>query len=86
MPTMTEYLQRANDTLVTIIQVETKEALEAVDEIAAVDGVDALFIGPFDLGKSDSTNSSTDSPSGAIANTVYFVKATTSAIRSSMGS
>lgn len=34
-----------------IVQIETKEALEAVDEIAAVDGVDVLFIGPFDLGK-----------------------------------
>lgn len=51
MPTLTEYLQQANDTLVTIIQIETKEALDAVDDIAAVDGVDALFLGPFDLGK-----------------------------------
>ena len=49
-PTFTEYLQQANDTLVTMVQIETKEALAAVDEIAAVDGVDVLFIGPFDLG------------------------------------
>jgi 4-hydroxy-2-oxoheptanedioate aldolase len=50
IPTFTEYLQQANDTLVTMVQIETKEALDAVDEIAAVDGVDVLFIGPFDLG------------------------------------
>lgn len=34
-----------------MVQIETKEALEAVDEIAAVKGVDVLFVGPFDLGK-----------------------------------
>lgn len=50
IPTFTEYLQQANDTLVTMVQIETQEALDAVDEIAAVDGVDVLFIGPFDLG------------------------------------
>ncbi|KJZ76602.1 hypothetical protein HIM_03938 [Hirsutella minnesotensis 3608] len=50
MPTFTEYLQQANDALLTIVQIETQEALEAVDQIAAVDGIDALFIGPFDLG------------------------------------
>lgn len=34
-----------------MVQIETKEALEAVDEIAAVEGIDVLFVGPFDLGK-----------------------------------
>lgn len=55
MPTFTEYLQQANDTLLTMVQIETSEALEAVDEIAAVDGVDVLFIGPFDLGNAPFT-------------------------------
>lgn len=32
-----------------LLQVETTRALECVDELARVDGVDALFIGPFDL-------------------------------------
>jgi len=45
-----EYMQQANDGLVTIVQIETKEALENVDAIAAVNGIDVLFIGPFDLG------------------------------------
>jgi 4-hydroxy-2-oxoheptanedioate aldolase len=48
IPTMTEYLKHANDTLVVMVQIETKEALEAVEEIAPL--VDVLFIGPFDLG------------------------------------
>ncbi|KAI0477970.1 Pyruvate/Phosphoenolpyruvate kinase-like domain-containing protein [Xylaria cf. heliscus] len=50
IPTMTEYLQHANESLLTIVQIETQEALDAVEEIAAVPGIDVLFIGPFDLG------------------------------------
>jgi len=46
----TDYLQQANDALLTIVQIETKEALENVDAIAAVPGIDILFVGPFDLG------------------------------------
>ncbi|KDN61225.1 putative HpcH/HpaI aldolase/citrate lyase family protein [Colletotrichum sublineola] len=49
-PSMTEYLQQANDSLLTMVQIETKEALESVEDIAAVEGIDVLFIGPFDLG------------------------------------
>jgi 4-hydroxy-2-oxoheptanedioate aldolase len=49
-PSMTEYLQQANDSLLTMVQIETQEALDSVEEIAAVDGIDVLFIGPFDLG------------------------------------
>ncbi|KAI1330928.1 HpcH/HpaI aldolase/citrate lyase family protein [Xylariaceae sp. FL0255] len=49
-PTMTEYYQKANQSLLTMVQIETQEALDAVEEIAAVDGIDVLFIGPFDLG------------------------------------
>ncbi|PNP43734.1 hypothetical protein TGAMA5MH_04015 [Trichoderma gamsii] len=46
-----DYLNGANENVLTMVQIETKEALEAVDEIAAVKGVDVLFVGPFDLGK-----------------------------------
>lgn len=45
-----QYLREANDAIVTIVQIETREALENIQEIAAVDGVDVLFVGPFDLG------------------------------------
>ncbi|KAH8881259.1 Phosphoenolpyruvate/pyruvate domain-containing protein [Thozetella sp. PMI_491] len=48
MPSMSEYLQQANDSLLVMVQIETQEALDAVDEIAPL--VDVLFIGPFDLG------------------------------------
>lgn len=38
-----------NDDIVGIFQIESPSALEAADEIAAVDGVDVLFVGPADL-------------------------------------
>ncbi|KAF1915181.1 Pyruvate/Phosphoenolpyruvate kinase-like domain-containing protein [Ampelomyces quisqualis] len=47
---LTYYLQNANSTLLTIVQIETASALEHVREVAALPGVDCLLIGPFDLG------------------------------------
>jgi 4-hydroxy-2-oxoheptanedioate aldolase len=47
---LAHYLQHANSSLQTIVQVETKSALESVEDIAAIPGVDCLLIGPFDLG------------------------------------
>lgn len=41
-----------NDDIVGIVQIESPGALEAADEIAAVDGVDVLFVGPADLSHS----------------------------------
>ncbi len=46
------YHSRAEEELCLIVQVETAEALSRIPEIAAVDGVDALFIGPADLAAS----------------------------------
>jgi 4-hydroxy-2-oxoheptanedioate aldolase len=43
------YRKAADDTLLIICQIETATAVDAIAEIAAVDGVDALFVGPFDL-------------------------------------
>jgi len=44
-----DYLATANDSLLLAIQVETAEGLANIDEIAAVEGVDLIFIGPGDL-------------------------------------
>ena len=43
------YFAEANANLLTIVQIETAEAVENAEEIAAVEGVDVLFIGPLDL-------------------------------------
>ncbi|ELQ42473.1 2,4-dihydroxyhept-2-ene-1,7-dioic acid aldolase [Pyricularia oryzae Y34] len=47
-PSMTTYLQSANSSLLTMVQIETREALERVAEIAPL--VDVVLVGPFDLG------------------------------------
>lgn len=46
------YLQGANEQICVLAQVETTVALSEIDEIAAVDGVDGIFIGPSDLSAS----------------------------------
>ncbi len=43
------YRRAADDNLLIACQIETATAVDAIGEIAAVDGVDVLFVGPFDL-------------------------------------
>ena len=45
----TDYLKRANDETCVIVQLETPGAVDRLAEIAAVPGVDALFVGPGDM-------------------------------------
>jgi 4-hydroxy-2-oxoheptanedioate aldolase len=44
-----EYYRHAHERLLAVIQIETPEAVQNADEIAATDGVDVLFVGPTDL-------------------------------------
>ena len=43
------YIEKANTSLINIIQIETKMSLENVEEIASISGVDCLWVGHFDL-------------------------------------
>jgi 4-hydroxy-2-oxoheptanedioate aldolase len=45
----TSALDRANDEVLGIVQIESTQAVAAADEIASIDGVDVLFVGPRDL-------------------------------------
>ena len=47
-----QYLHEANERICLLVQVETAEAMAQIDAIAAVDGVDGVFIGPADLSAS----------------------------------
>jgi len=42
-------LDRADEEILVVVQIESAAAVAAADEIAAIDGVDVLFIGPRDL-------------------------------------
>ena len=44
-----QYYKESKENILGIIQIETVEALNHLDEIAALEGVDVLFIGPADL-------------------------------------
>lgn len=44
-----EYVKTANESIVTIVQIENKRGLENAAGIAATNGVDAVFVGPADL-------------------------------------
>ena len=46
------YVERANRETLVVIQVETQEAVDAIDDYLGVDGVDVLFLGPTDLSQS----------------------------------
>jgi 4-hydroxy-2-oxoheptanedioate aldolase len=46
---MKDYFRNANEMTLAIAMIETREALDHVSAIAAVDGVDGLLVGPFDL-------------------------------------
>ena len=44
-----DYAQRAHDEICVLVQVETQAALDSIEAICAIDGVDGVFIGPADL-------------------------------------
>jgi 4-hydroxy-2-oxoheptanedioate aldolase len=44
-----DYAKRAHEELCVLVQVETQQALDNLEGIAAVEGVDGVFIGPADL-------------------------------------
>ena len=47
--TTADYLARANGLFTTIAMIETHQAVDNVEAIAATDGIDGLFVGPNDL-------------------------------------
>lgn len=49
---MTEYVGRANDETLVVLQIESREGVANLDAILAVPGIDVVFIGPMDLSQS----------------------------------
>jgi 4-hydroxy-2-oxoheptanedioate aldolase len=46
---LAEYIADANQQTLVVVQIETREALERVDEFVELSGVDVIFVGPMDL-------------------------------------
>jgi len=47
-----DYLKTADEEILVIAQIETKEAVENIEDIVSVDGIDVTYIGPADLSAS----------------------------------
>ena len=47
-----EYYERANKDLIVMVAIETPEGVDNIDQIASVEGLDGIFIGPADLSTS----------------------------------
>ncbi|WP_047152786.1 HpcH/HpaI aldolase family protein [Aneurinibacillus tyrosinisolvens] len=47
-----DFVQSENDRVITIVQIETEQAIRNLDEIIGVEGVDLFYIGPMDLSQS----------------------------------
>ena len=46
------YVERANRETMVVIHIETAEAVDAIEDYIAIDGIDVLFLGPTDLSQS----------------------------------
>ena len=44
-----DYVSHANEDVLVVVMAESREAVENIHEILAVDGVDGVFIGPYDM-------------------------------------
>lgn len=62
MVPLADYMRHANENTLVILQVEDPEAIEQIDRIAAVDGVDVVFVGPGDLSQGLGIPGQTDHP------------------------
>lgn len=57
-----EYIKHANEQSMVVIQIETVKAIEEIEAMVSVPGVDAAFIGPNDLSQSYGVPGSSDDP------------------------
>lgn len=60
--TFQDYVSTANNGIAVIIQIEHIDAVNHIEEIAAVKGIDGWFVGPFDLSASMGKPGSTTAP------------------------
>jgi 2-keto-3-deoxy-L-rhamnonate aldolase RhmA len=65
--TLADYVKAANDATLIAVQIEDREAIDNLDEIIQVDGIDVFFIGPSDLSQSMGFPGNPKEPSVAAA-------------------
>ena len=62
VPSAVEYMKKANDESILMIQIESPKGVENIEKLLDVEGIDVAFIGPNDLSQSMGIMGQTDSP------------------------
>ena len=75
IPTHQAYLENANNDTLAIAMIETRSAQAALDEILAVDGIDAVFVGPSDFSIALSNGAHVDPHNSAMLEAAQSVAA-----------
>ena len=57
-----DYFRKANEETMVIIHIEGAEGVSNIDEILSVDGIDIIFLGPYDLSQSLGVPGQVDHP------------------------
>jgi len=70
-----DYFEHANDTIVTFAMIETAQALDNLDAILSVEGLDAIYIGPSDLSISLGCRPDFDNPEPKAAQAIDHILA-----------
>ena len=70
-----DYTDHANETVVTMAMIETRQALENLEQILTVEGLDAVFVGPSDLSQSFGYGPGTDRSEPAVVEAIDIVLA-----------
>ena len=68
-----DYPQRADDTIVRFAMIETAQALDNLDAILSVEGIDAIYIGPSDLSISLGCRPDFDNPEPKAAQAIEHI-------------
>jgi len=68
-----DYWKYANETILTIAMIETQQALDNLDEILKTPGLDAIYVGPSDLGLSLGHQPMADPTAPKVMDAIKFI-------------
>jgi 4-hydroxy-2-oxoheptanedioate aldolase len=71
-----DYWKHANDTVLTIAMIETQQALDNLPSILATPGLDAIYVGPSDLGLSLGHQPMADPTAPKVMDAIKYIIAT----------
>ncbi|MFC4295965.1 HpcH/HpaI aldolase/citrate lyase family protein [Novosphingobium tardum] len=72
-----DYLDHANDEILVLAMIETRQGLANLDAILAVEGLDGIYVGPNDLGLALGHRPLNEPESGPVAEAIELVRART---------